>query len=130
MDKKALVFAAFVATLTAIAQKYLLALLGIVAMGALANLLGIIAALRGVEKVSGSKALLGTARLVFYLAFYLLVMIALEPIASYIVPPLLSVGFLYEATITLRKAVQAGIIPHSFVEKFLASLQKHDREAS
>jgi len=132
LDKKTIVFAAFVATLTSIAQKYVVALVGIVAMGALANFLGLVAAFQGREKPSGRKALQGTARLVFYLAFYLLILITLEGIASYIIPPVLTVGFLYEATIALRKAVQAGILPHSFVEKILKVFDKHadsDRQA-
>jgi len=126
MDKKVIVFAAFVATLTAIMQKYAVALVGIIAMASLTNLLGVLVALQGLEKVSGRKALQGTMRLVFYLAFYLLVAMTLENIASYIIPPVLTVGFLYEATIALRKAVQAGIIPDSLLEKLSKVFSKHE----
>jgi len=36
------------------------------------------------------------------------------------------VGFLYEATIALRKAVQAGIIPDSLLEKLSKVFSKHE----
>jgi hypothetical protein len=74
------------------------------------------------------KVLQGTARLVFYIVFYVALLVALEQVASYLIPPLLSVAIIYEASLALRKAVQLNIIPAGLVQQLTKVFRREPPE--
>jgi hypothetical protein len=117
MTKRDALLALLGASLTIVAKKYILVLAALIVLGALANFLGWVHAIVSGEGCKAVKVLQGTARLVFYLIFYLALLVALEQIASYLIPPLLSVAIIYEASLALKKAVQLNIIPAGLVRQ-------------
>ena len=117
MTKRDALLALLGASLTIVAKKYILVLAALIVLGSLANFLGWVHAIVSGEGCKAVKVLQGTARLVFYLIFYVALLVALEQIASYLIPPLLSVAIIYEASLALRKAVQLNIIPAGLVRQ-------------
>jgi len=117
MTKREAIFALLGASLTIVAKKYAMVLAALIVLGSLANFLGWVHALLSGEGCRATKVLQGTARLVFYLIFYIALLVALEQVASYLIPPLLSVAIIYEASLALRKAVQLNIVPAGLVKQ-------------
>lgn len=117
MTKRDVILAFIGASLTIVAKKYIMVLAALIVLGSLANLLGWLHAIVIGEGVKAVKILQGTARLVFYLVFYVALLVALEQVATYLIPPLLSIAILYEAGLALRKAVQLNIVPAGLVRK-------------
>jgi hypothetical protein len=115
MTKRDVLLALLGASLTIVAKKYAVVLAALIVLGSLANFLGWLHAIVSGEGCKAVKVLQGTARLVFYLIFYVALLVALEQIASYLIPPLLSVAIIYEASLALKKAVQLHIIPAGLV---------------
>ena len=125
MTKRDALLALLGASLTIVAKKYILVLAALIVLGALANFLGWVHAIVSGEGCKAVKVLQGTARLVFYLIFYVALLVALEQIASYLIPPLLSVAIIYEASLALKKAVQLNIIPAGLVRQ-LTKVFRHE----
>jgi hypothetical protein len=117
MTKRDAILALLGASLTIVAKKYVMVLAALIVLGSLANFLGWVHALVSGEGWKASKVLQGTARLVFYLIFYLALLVALEQVAAYLIPPLLSVAIIYEASLALKKAVQLNIVPSGLVRQ-------------
>jgi hypothetical protein len=117
MTKRDAILALLGGALTIVAKKYAIVLAALIVLGSLANFLGWVHAIVGGEGIKAVKVLQGTARLVFYLIFYVALLVALEQVASYLIPPLLSVAILYEASLALKKAVQLNIIPAGLVRQ-------------
>jgi len=117
MTKRDAILAFLAGSLTVVAKKYAMVLVALIVLGALANFLGWLHAVVSGEGCKAVKILQGTARLVFYIVFYLALLVALEQVAAYLIPPLLSVAILYEASLALKKAVQLNIIPASLVRQ-------------
>jgi hypothetical protein len=125
MTKRDVILALLGASLTIVAKKYAMVLAALIVLGSLANFLGWVHALVSGEGCRASKVLQGTARLVFYLIFYVALLVALEQVASYLIPPLLSVAIIYEASLALKKAVQLNIVPAGLVRQ-LTKVFRHD----
>jgi len=119
MTKRDALLAFLGASLTIVAKKYVAVLAALIVLGSLANFLGWVHAIVSGEGCKAVKVLQGTARLVFYLIFYVALLVALEQIASYLIPPLLSVAIIYEASLALKKAVQLNIIPAGLVRQLI-----------
>jgi hypothetical protein len=119
MTKRDALLALLGASLTIVAKKYVMVLAALIVLGSLANFLGWVHAIVSGEGCKAVKVLQGTARLVFYLIFYVALLVALEQIASYLIPPLLSVAIIYEASLALKKAVQLNIIPAGLVRQLI-----------
>ena len=119
MTKRDALLALLGASLTIVAKKYVTVLAALIVLGSLANFLGWVHAIVSGEGCKAVKVLQGTARLVFYLIFYVALLVALEQIASYLIPPLLSVAIIYEASLALKKAVQLNIIPAGLVRQLI-----------
>jgi len=117
MTKREALLTLLSASLTVVAEKYLAVLTALIILGSLTNFLGAICAIKNGEGLRATKILYGTARLAFYLIFYLALLMALERVASYLIPPLLSVAVIYEAGLALRKAVQLNIVPAGLVRQ-------------
>jgi len=117
MTKRDALLALLGASLTIVAKKYIMVLAALIVLGSLANFLGWVHAIVSGEGCKAVKILQGMARLVFYLIFYVALLVALEQIASYLIPPLLSVAIIYEASLALKKAVQLNIIPAGLVRQ-------------
>jgi hypothetical protein len=115
MTKRDAILAFLSASLVVVAKKYAMVLAALLVLGSLANFLGWLHAIISGEGCKARKVLQGTARLVFYIVFYLALLVALEQVASYLIPPLLSVAIIYEASLALKKAVQLNIIPAGLV---------------
>jgi hypothetical protein len=128
MTKRETIFALLGASLTIVAKKYAIVLAALMVLGSLANFLGWLHAVVSSEGCKAVKVLQGTARLVFYLIFYVALLVALEQIASYLIPPLLSVAILYEASLALKKAVQLNIIPAGLVRQLTKVLHREPPE--
>jgi len=111
--------------LTIVAKKYVSVLAALIVLGSLANFLGWVYAIVSGEGIKAVKVLQGTARLVFYIVFYLALLVALEQVATYLIPPLLSVAIIYEAGLALKKAVQLNIIPAGLVRQ-LTKVFRHE----
>jgi hypothetical protein len=125
MTKREGVLALLSASLTVVAQKYTMVLAALMVLGTLANFLGWVHALVSGEGIKSVKVLQGTARLVFYLVFYVALLVALEQVAGYLIPPLLSVAILFEAGLALKKAIQLNIVPAGLAQQ-LAKVLRHD----
>jgi hypothetical protein len=119
MTKRDALLALLGASLTIVAKKYVMVLAALIVLGSLANFLGWVHAIVSGEGCKAVKVLQGTARLVFYLIFYVSLLVALEQIAAYLIPPLLSVAIIYEASLALKKAVQLNIIPAGLVRQLI-----------
>jgi hypothetical protein len=117
MTKRDALLALLGASLTMVAKKYIMVLAALIVLGSLANFLGWLYAIISGEGTKAVKVLQGTARLVFYLIFYMALLVALEQVATYLIPPLLSVAILYEAGLALKKAVLLNIIPAGLVRQ-------------
>jgi hypothetical protein len=117
MTKRDAILALLGASLTMVARKYIMVLAALIVLGSLANFLGWLYAIISGEGTKAVKVLQGTARLVFYLIFYMALLMALEQVATYLIPPLLSVAILYEAGLALKKAVLLNIIPAGLVRQ-------------
>jgi hypothetical protein len=117
MTKRDAILALLGASLTMVAKKYIMVLAALIVLGSLANFLGWLYAIISGEGTKAVKVLQGTARLVFYLIFYMALLVALEQVATYLIPPLLSVAILYEAGLALKKAVLLNIIPAGLVRQ-------------
>jgi hypothetical protein len=117
MTKRDALLALLGASLTMVAKKYIMVLAALIVLGSLANFLGWLYAIISGEGTKAVKVLQGTARLVFYLIFYMALLMALEQVATYLIPPLLSVAILYEAGLALKKAVLLNIIPAGLVRQ-------------
>jgi hypothetical protein len=117
MTKRDAILALLGASLTMVARKYIMVLAALIVLGSLANFLGWLYAIISGEGTKAVKVLQGTARLVFYLIFYMALLVALEQVATYLIPPLLSVAILYEAGLALKKAVLLNIIPAGLVRQ-------------
>jgi len=128
MTKRDALLALLGASLTIVAKKYAMVLAALIVLGSLANFLGWIHAIVSGEGCKAVKVLQGTARLVFYLIFYLALLVALEQVASYLIPPLLSVAIIYEASLALRKAVQLNIIPAGLVQQLTKVFRREPPE--
>ncbi len=125
MTKRDGILALLGASLAIVAKKYAVVLAALIVLGSLVNFLGWVHAIVSGEGCKASKVLQGTARLVFYLIFYIALVVALEQVASYLVPPLLSVAIIYEASLALKKAVQLNIIPSGLVRQ-LTKVLRHE----
>ena len=125
MTKRDALLALLGASLTIVAKKYILVLAALIVLGSLANFLGWVHAIVSGEGCKAVKVLQGTARLVFYIVFYVALLVALEQVASYLIPPLLSVAIIYEASLALKKAVQLNIIPAGLVRQ-LTKVFRHE----
>jgi len=125
MTKRDAFLALLGASLTVVAEKYVVVLTALIVLGALANLLGYIHAAISSEGIKAVKVLQGMARLVFYLIFYIALLVALERVAAYLIPPLLSVAIIFEAGLALKKAVQLNIVPAGLVRQ-LTKVFRHD----
>jgi hypothetical protein len=125
MTKRDAILALLGAALTIVAKKYVVVLSALIVLGSLANFLGWLHAIISKEGCKAVKVLQGTARLVFYLVFYVALLVALEQVASYLIPPLLSMAILYEASLSLKKAVQLNIIPAGLVRQ-LTKVLRHE----
>jgi hypothetical protein len=128
MTKREAILALLGASLTVVAQKYAMVLAALIVLGALANFLGWLHAMISGEGCKPAKVLQGTARLVFYMVFYVALLVALEQVASYLIPPLLSVAILYEASLALKKAVQLNIIPAGLVRQLTKVFHREPSE--
>jgi len=128
MTKREALLALLGASLTIVAKKYVTVLAALIVLGSLANFLGWVHAIVSGEGCKAVKVLQGTARLVFYLIFYVALLVALEQIASYFIPPLLSVAIIYEASLALRKAVQLNIIPAGLVQQLTKVFRREPPE--
>jgi len=128
MTKRDALLALLGASLTIVAKKYIMVLAALIVLGSLANFLGWVHAIVSGEGCKAVKVLQGTARLVFYLIFYVALLVALEQIASYLIPPLLSVAILYEASLALKKAVQLNIIPAGLVRQLTKVFRREPPE--
>ena len=128
MTKRDALLALLGASLTIVAKKYAIVLAALIVLGSLANVLGWIHAIVSGEGCKAVKVLQGTARLVFYLIFYIALLVALEQVASYLIPPLLSVAIIYEASLALRKAVQLNIIPAGLVQQLTKVFRREPPE--
>jgi len=128
MTKREAIFALLGASLAIVAKKYVMVLAALIVLGSLANFLGWLHAIVSGEGCRALKILQGTARLVFYLVFYVALLVALEQVASYLIPPLLSVAIIYEASLALRKAVQLNIIPVGLVRHLTKVLHREPPE--
>jgi len=128
MTKRDALLALLGASLTIVAKKYVAVLAALIVLGSLANFFGWVHAIISGEGCKAVKVLQGTARLVFYLIFYLALLVALEQIASYFIPPLLSVAIIYEASLALRKAVQLNIIPAGLVQQLTKVFRREPPE--
>jgi hypothetical protein len=117
MTKREAILAFLSASLVVVAKKYAMVLAALLVLGSLANFLGWVHAIISGEGTKAVKILQGTARLVFYLIFYLTLLVALEQVATYLIPPLLSVAILYEAGLALKKAVLLNIVPSGLVRQ-------------
>jgi hypothetical protein len=125
MTKRDAILAFLGASLTIVAKKYIMVLVALIVLGSLANFLGWVYAIISGEGIKAVKILQGTARLVFYLIFYVTLLVALEQVATYLIPPLLSVAILYEAGLALKKAVQLNIVPSGLMRQ-LAKVFRHE----
>jgi hypothetical protein len=125
MTKRDALLAFLGASLTIVAKKYVAVLAALIVLGSLANFLGWVHAIVSGEGCKAVKVLQGTARLVFYIVFYLALLVGLEQVASYLIPPLLSVAIIYEASLALKKAVQLNIIPAGLVRQ-LTKVFRHE----
>ena len=125
MTKRDAILALLGGALTIVAKKYVPVLAALIVLGSLANFLGWVHAIVSGEGIKAVKVLQGTARLVFYMIFYVALLVALEQVASYLIPPLLSVAILYEASLALKKAVQLNIIPAGLVRQ-LTKIFRHE----
>ena len=128
MTKRDALLALLGASLTIVAKKYVMVLAALIVLGSLANFLGWVHAIVSGEGCKAVKVLQGTTRLVFYLIFYVALLVALEQIASYLIPPLLSVAIIYEASLALRKAVQLNIIPAGLVQQLTKVFRREPPE--
>jgi hypothetical protein len=124
MTKREAILAFLSASLVVVAKKYVMVLAALLVLGSLANFLGWLHAIISGEGCKAGKILQGTARLVFYIVFYLALLVALEQVASYLIPPLLSVGIIFEASLALKKAVQLNIVPAGLVRQ-LSKVFRH-----
>ena len=125
MTKRDALLAFLGASLTIVTKKYVAVLAALIVLGSLANFLGWVHAIVSGEGCKAVKVLQGTARLVFYIVFYLALLVGLEQVASYLIPPLLSVAIIYEASLALKKAVQLNIIPAGLVRQ-LTKVFRHE----
>jgi hypothetical protein len=125
MTKRDAILALLGGALTIVAKKYVPVLAALIVLGSLANFLGWVHAIVSGEGIKAVKVLQGTARLVFYIVFYLALLVALEQVATYLIPPLLSVAIIYEAGLALKKAVQLNIIPAGLVRQ-LTKVFRHE----
>jgi len=125
MTKRDALLALLGASLTIVAKKYVAVLAALIVLGSLANFLGCVHAIISGEGCKAVKVLQGTARLVFYMVFYLALLVGLEQVASYLIPPLLSVAIICEASLALKKAVQLNIIPANLVRQ-LTKVFRHE----
>jgi hypothetical protein len=125
MTKREAFLALLSASLTVVAKKYAIVLSALIVLGSLANFLGWVYAIVSGEGIKAVKVLQGTARLMFYIVFYLALLVALEQVANYLIPPLLSVAIIYEAGLALKKAVQLNIIPAGLVRQ-LTKVFRHE----
>jgi len=128
MTKREAILAFLAGSLTIVAKKYAIVVAALIVLGSLANFLGWVHALVSGEGCKAVKILQGTARLVFYVVFYLALLVALEQVASYLIPPLLSVAIIYEASLALKKAVQLNIIPSSLVRQLTKVFRREHPE--
>ncbi len=128
MTKRDAFLALLGASLAVVAEKYILVLAALIVLGSLANFLGWVHAIISGEGTKAVKVFLGTARLVFYLIFYIALLVALERVASYLIPPLLSVAVIYEASLALRKAVQLNIVPAGLVRELTKVFRREPPE--
>jgi hypothetical protein len=128
MTKRDALLALLGASLTIVAKKYVMVLAALIVLGSLANFLGWVHAIVSGEGCKAVKVLQGAARLVFYLIFYVALLVALEQIASYLIPPLLSVAIIYEASLALKKAVQLNIIPAGLVQQLTKVFRREPPE--
>jgi len=128
MTKRDAILALLGASLTIVAKKYIMVLAALIVLGSLANFLGWLYAIVSGEGIKAVKVLQGTARLVFYIVFYLALLVALEQVATYLIPPLLSVAIIYEAGLALKKAVQLNIIPSGLVRQLTKVLHREPPE--
>jgi hypothetical protein len=128
MTKRDAILALLGASLTIVAKKYIMVLAALIVLGSLANFLGWVYAIVSGEGIKAVKVLQGTARLVFYIVFYLALLVALEQVATYLIPPLLSVAIIYEAGLALKKAVQLNIIPSGLVRQLTKVLHREPPE--
>jgi len=117
MTKRDAILVLLGGALTIVAKKYAMVLAALIVLGSLANFLGWVYAFVSGEGIKAVKILQGTARLVFYIVFYLALLVALEQVASYLISPLLSVAIIYEASLALKKAVQLNIVPAGLVRQ-------------
>jgi hypothetical protein len=125
MTKRDAILALISASLTVIGEKYAMVLAALMVMGTLANLMGCAYAVICGEGIKARKVMQGMARLVFYLVFYIALLVALEQVASYLIPPLLSVAVIYEAGLALKKAVLLNIIPAGLVRQMTKILRRN-----
>jgi hypothetical protein len=125
MTKRDAFLALLGGALTIVAKKYIVVLTALIILGSLANFLGWVHAIVSGEGCKAGKVMQGTARLVFYIIFYLALLVALEQVAAYLIPPLLSVAILYEASLALKKAVQLNIVPSGLVRQ-LTKVFRHE----
>ena len=125
MTKRDAILALLGASLTIVAKKYIMVLASLIVLGSLANFLGWVYAIVSGEGIKAVKVLQGTARIMFYIVFYLALLLALEQVATYLIPPLLSVAIIYEAGLALKKAVQLNIIPAGLVRQ-LTKVFRHE----
>ena len=125
MTKRDAILALLGASLTVVAEKYIVVLAALIVLGSLANFLGWVHALVSGEGCKAVKVMQGMARLVFYLVFYVALLVALEKVASYLIPPLLSVAIIYEASLALKKAIQLNIVPAGLMRQ-LTKVFRHD----
>jgi hypothetical protein len=125
MTKRDAILALLGGALTIVAKKYIVVLTALIVLGSLANFLGWMHAIVSGEGIKAVKVLQGTARLVFYLIFYVALLVALEQVAAYLIPPLLSVAIIYEAGLALKKAVQLNIVPSGLVRQ-LTKVFRHE----
>ena len=128
MTKRDAILALLGGALTIVAKKYVSVLAALIVLGSLANFLGWVYAIVSGEGIKAVKVLQGTARLVFYIVFYLALLVALEQVATYLIPPLLSVAIIYEAGLALKKAVQLNIIPSGLVRQLTKVLHREPPE--
>jgi hypothetical protein len=128
MTKRDALLALLGASLTMVAKKYIMVLAALIVLGSLANFLGWLYAIISGEGTKAVKVLQGTARLVFYLIFYMALLMALEQVATYLIPPLLSVAILYEAGLALKKAVLLNIIPAGLVRQLTKVFHRESPE--
>jgi len=128
MTKREAILIFLAGSLTIVAKKYAMVVAALIVLGSLANFLGWVHAHVSGEGCKAVKILQGTARLVFYMIFYLALLVALEQVASYLIPPLLSVAILYEASLALKKAVQLNIVPAGLVRQLTKVFRREPPE--